>query len=194
MFSDASIRRVANEVERLRCAIQSTFAVRHKGRAEHEAWHRACTEFHSFEHDLFNLWDPAVLLEIRQASGVWRNTALLFLEVDPWFFRSGYLKEKLCHVLKQASLTPREAQRVQEILLYAVTTRFRREFRSYSRLACLVWDKPFLDRLHQLTCAAETRTRVQARWMLEQITQYRKIRPDKRSSLARTQKNSEISK
>jgi hypothetical protein len=194
MFSDASIRRVGHEVERLHRAVQSTFAVRRKGPKEQEAYERACSEFYSFGHDLFKLWDPAVLLEIRQTSGVWRNTALLFLEVDPWFFRSGYLKEKLCHVLKQASLTPREKQRVQEILLYAVTTRFRREFRFYSRLACQVWDKPFLNRLHQLACAAEARTRVQARWMLEQITQYRKIHPEKRSSLARTQKNSEISK
>jgi hypothetical protein len=194
MFSDASIRRVANEVERLHCAIQSTFAARHKGRAEHEAWKLACSEFHSFEHDLFKLWDPAVLLEIRQTPGAWRNTALLFLEVDPWFFRAGYLKEKLCHVLKQASLTPREAQRVQEILLYAVTTRFRREFRFYSRLACKVWDKPFLNRLHQLACAAEARTRVQARWMLEQIPQYRKIHPGQKVFACADSKNSEISK
>jgi hypothetical protein len=192
MFSDASIRRLGHEVEGLLRAVQSTFAERRKGRKEQEAYERACSEFYSLGHDL--LWDSAVLLEIRRTSGVWRDTALLFLEVDPWFLGSGFRKEKLCHVLKQASLTPRESRRVQEILLYAVTTRFRREFRSYSRLACQVWDQPFLNRLHQLACAAEARTRVQARWMLEQIIQCRKIHPGQKVFACADSKNSEISK
>jgi hypothetical protein len=175
MFSEPSIRRVASEVERLRLAVHSTFAVRHKGRREQEAWERACVAFHGYDNELYKLWDPVVWRDIRGQSGAWRNAALCFLEVDPWFFRAGYLKEKLCHALKQAQLTPREKQRVQGVLLHAVRQRFRREFRSYCRLAGHVSDDRWLQDLSLLADGDDKGARIRARWMLSQIAQYQKI-------------------
>ncbi len=175
MFSEPFIRRVACEIHRLHLAVHSTFASRHKGRRELEAWERACAAFHGYDNELLRLWDPVVLHEIRGQSGAWRNAALCFLEVDPWFFRAGYLKEKLCHLLKQAQLTPREKQRIQGVLLHVTRGRFRREFRSYCRLAGHVCDDRLLQDLSVLADGPDKEGRIHARWMLAQIAQHQRI-------------------
>jgi hypothetical protein len=52
---------------------------------------------------MFDLWKPEVLRQVRVA-GAAREAALVFLEADPWFFRSGYLKERLLRAIKGAQL------------------------------------------------------------------------------------------
>lgn len=179
MFSEAVIRRVSHEIEKLHAQVHATFALRGRGPAERQAWEGACRAFHSYNHDLLLLWSPEVLRQIQDQSGEWRNTALNFLEVDPWFFRAGYLKEKLCQALKRAQLTHREAERIRGILLSVLKSRFRREYRSYCRLAGSVYNDQFLNELKTLTDGDDIKVQIRARWMLTQITQYQQMHPDR---------------
>jgi hypothetical protein len=80
------------------------------------------------------------------------ETAIAFLEADPWFFRSGYEKQKIIQHLKRSPLTERQRTRLARVVLAAIDghaggvpeKRDRIEFRHYGRLACGIWSD-FLD-------------------------------------------------
>lgn len=87
------------------------------------------------------------------------DTAIAFLEADPWFFRSGYEKQNLIRHLKRAQLTEAQRMRLARVVLAAIDGHaggvpghaggvrekgHRGEFRHFGRLACGVWSD-FLD-------------------------------------------------
>jgi hypothetical protein len=80
------------------------------------------------------------------------ETAIVFLEADPWFFRSGYEKQKIIQHLKRSPLTEAQRMRLARVVLAVIDGhaggvpegRDRIEFRHYGRLACGVWSD-FLD-------------------------------------------------
>ncbi|MTD93504.1 hypothetical protein GIW81_04045 [Hyphomicrobium sp. xq] len=80
------------------------------------------------------------------------ETGIAFLEADPWFFRSGYEKQKIIRHLKRAPLTQAQRQRLARVVLAAIDghaagvpeNRDRVEFRHFGRLACAIWSD-FLD-------------------------------------------------
>ena len=61
--------------------------------------------------------------------------AVVYIEADPWVFRSGYFKDRLLPRLRRAALTGTQRARLRLALLAVVDGRERREFRRYSRLA-----------------------------------------------------------
>src|SRR5262245_3685386 len=64
--------------------------------------------------------------------------AICFLEVDPWFHRSGYIKERFLHWLKRCPLTAEQQERLARCALRSVDGGSRRVFHYYARLAgCL---------------------------------------------------------
>ncbi len=72
------------------------------------------------------------------------EAAIAFLEADPWFFRSGYEKQKIIQHLKRSRLTEPQRLRLARVVLQAIDSRDRIEFRHYGRLACGIWSD-FLD-------------------------------------------------
>lgn len=72
------------------------------------------------------------------------ETAIAFLEADPWFFRSGYEKQRLIRHLKRARLSDVQRDRLGRVVLAVIDGRDREGFRHYCRLACGVWS-PMLD-------------------------------------------------
>jgi hypothetical protein len=113
-------------------------------------------------------WDAYDALKRGDPSGA--EEAIAFLEADPWFFRSGYTKEKLLLRLTRLELTPRQAQRLRHVVLAAVDFRDRREFRRFSRLARKV-DSPDLraalrERLHSPDEGVQRR----AQWVLQGLS------------------------
>ena len=106
------IRENADEIVRLRARADAMYAQR----ATHgdEAWRDACDEFHArydalafpggYDTDLFRRLDAGE-----------RNTVeavLCFLEVRPYFFRSGYMWKEL---LRRAKRVPLDAQRAERL-------------------------------------------------------------------------------
>ena len=112
-----------------------TLPHRSKDEPRRREWQEACDAFHAYRRSAFELERPDVLQKVRLGIESWRSEALLFLEVDPWFFRSGYLKQRLLRALKGAALNPAEIERLNGIFLRVIDSRDRREFKEYCRLA-----------------------------------------------------------
>lgn len=63
------------------------------------------------------------------------ETAVAFLEADPFFFRSGYIKQKLLRWVRGYQLTPEYIARLQHVILTVVDSHYCREFGEYRKLA-----------------------------------------------------------
>ena len=100
------------------------------------------------------------------ASDVDAADILNFLEADPVFFRSGYMKETLLTEIKKRTLDQGEVERLQEIILSVVRKPDRREFRRYCRVAAALEDKRFSEQLRALEADEDADVRRRANWVL----------------------------
>ena len=121
----------------------------------------------SFFYQLMKRW---FLDQVIAENGDERETAITFLEVDPWCNHSGYLKEKLIRALKQAELDACQQDRLRRGLRM-VEERPRREFRDYCRLAVRIADADFYAQLQVLTNDWVSMIKQRARWMADYIDQ-----------------------
>ena len=124
---------------------------------------------------------PADLRLVEQghvpASQVDTANILDFLEADPVFFGSGYMKEELLGALKKRPFQPNEVQRLQAIILNVVRKADRREFRRYCRVATKVDDEPFRQELKALEIADDLDIRRRADWVLAALRKANRCDP-----------------
>jgi len=124
-----------------------------------EAFRAACSRV--YPEDL-ELVEQGVL----PASKVDTNHILDFLEADPVFFRSGYMKEMLLGALKKRCLDSHDTRRLQAIITNVVRDADRREFRRYCRVATTVDDQFLRQELNALARADDADVRRRAEWVL----------------------------
>lgn len=99
-----------NKINQKHLLIKKTFEHRD---IDPEAWSQATKDFHStydqlafpggLEHALKNLKnkDPGTI-----------EIAIIYLEVDPYYFRSGYIKTKVIRLLKHVELPSKVAEKI----------------------------------------------------------------------------------
>lgn len=92
---------------------------------------------------------------------------LSFLELNLWFFGSGYLKADIMRVLKRTKLDDAQIKRVRLIILDAIKQHYRREFRYYCRLAQKVDCIEFRAELDKLLNHEDKDISRRASWVLE---------------------------
>ena len=118
----------AKEIARLKARIDETFQHRGESQELRAAWERACADFHS-RFDLLAFPGGyenagARILDGDQAA---IESALQFLEMRPYFFRSGYMRTALMRRLKRAVLTAPQAARLKEqVAARKMATKHRR--------------------------------------------------------------------
>jgi hypothetical protein len=104
--------RNGEEIRRLDKRIHETYLAKTKGTGTTEAWSQACAEFHARYDGLAfpGGYDSAVE---RMANGDPEaiEAALCFVEVRPYFFRSGYMFKILLRKLKRAPLSEKQSRR-----------------------------------------------------------------------------------
>ena len=103
----------------------------------------------------------------KRASEIDTADMLDFLEADPIFYRSGYMKQKLLRALKRRNLDHYEVERLQRIILAVVQKDdHRREFLHYCRAASNVDDAHFRAELSALEQSEEFHVSQRANWVL----------------------------
>jgi hypothetical protein len=144
----------------------------HRGQPGPESlWHAAAKACHDAVAAAYlpGFWDSYDGLRACDSAGL--EPAVAFLEADPWFFRSGYIKGYLIGYIKRVDLPPEFVPRLRRVVLAAVDGCDHREFRSYCRLARKVDAPELRAALVERLTSADPRTRRHARWVLDACEQ-----------------------
>ena len=108
----------AAEIKTLHGRIHQTLRHRYKSSEQTERWETACKEFHA-RYDKLAFPGGYSIAKARIASGDADaiETALCFVELRPYFFRSGYMFKAFLPMLKRATLTPTQRERFATVML-----------------------------------------------------------------------------
>ncbi|MCK6470276.1 MAG: hypothetical protein L6R28_00905 [Planctomycetes bacterium] len=111
------IEKNAEECRQLHRRIHDTFKHRDEDSEKRDEWGRACSEFHAHYNTLaFPGGYEGAFERIVKGDPYAMEAALCFVEVRPYFFRSGYMFKALLPKLKKAPLNPDQAKRLQTVL------------------------------------------------------------------------------
>ncbi len=113
------------------------------------------------------------LKRLRQNDSSALKDVIAFLEADPMFYATGYLKEDLARWIKPEMLTPQDASRLRRVVLSIVDRRNHRDFRAFCRLARKVDAPELRDALTHRVTHGTFDVRRRARWVLEALEQPR---------------------
>lgn len=175
MIDERLIRETEAEVNRLEATFKLAASHRHESASAKERWVRACDAFHRYESPLWELWTLEAQRDIVHQGGYWRAVAVLYLRVSPRFFRSGYLRDMVCHRLKQASLESSERSQIRGALLDGLNRRPPTGRFAYDcRLAARVADDEFLRALTTALHGGDPWLKGRVNRMLQHATSIRK--------------------
>lgn len=150
---------------RLHKNVHVTFGNRDK---DIESWHKACVEFHSHESAITSMINR-VYDEKKFSDQELVEFAISFLEIDPMYFRSGYIKETILTKLKRSILKKNQRDRVINILIDAVRNRGYREYRYYCRVAKVMNSQFLINTLTGILASEPLSKRSRAKMMLDYI-------------------------
>ena len=160
----------AAKLRELHQAVQSTAIKRDKSSEQRRLWEEATQRFHD-QYDLLafpgGLEHQMKCLQERDGDAI--ELAVSFLEADPWFFRSGYIKEDLIKSIKKASLSESQRDRLRNVLLARVNSGSGREYRDYCKLAPYLMTNEFREQLLAKVRSQDEKISQRARWMLEAL-------------------------
>ena len=120
----------AVEINRLHCRIQEAVTRRGESEELRQEWSRACQEFHTKYNKLCipGGWDDGFLDRIVAGDPSTIEIALCFLEVRPYFFRSGYHWKTILQKCRRAPMSGEQAERFARLLdKYAQWKMLRRQ-------------------------------------------------------------------
>ena len=130
----------------LHAEVHRTFLQRDRDAESRLDWERACDAFHSYGSRMDSYIERACK-QSRYSDRKLLEFVVCFLEVDPWFFRSGYLKQIFLTRLKRSDLDEATQGRLRRVLLDIVDRRGTREFKHYCRLAAVIADESLVSAL-----------------------------------------------
>jgi hypothetical protein len=139
-------------------------------RHSRDAWSQACHDFHTYKSRL----DPHLrraFQDRRYADNELIEFVVCFLEVDPYFFRSGYIKQDLLTRIKRTDLGELMKRRLRGVLIDAVNHRGTREFKYYGRPAAAIADEGLRAQLDAIASSDPSARTSRARLMLARIRQ-----------------------
>lgn len=161
-----TIRENGEKLRQLNGRIYETYSARDRSTADRKRWEAACAEFHAaFRKLMFpggeQCWDRFLNGDSSEI-----ESAVAFLEEDPYFFRSGYMKEYIWSRLKRANLTSKQRRRVEQAALRYLEKRLRREFWSMARYVRQCGSDCFWRSVEELAGSGQCKESLKARWLL----------------------------
>ena len=119
-----------SKITQLRLRILETCAFRDEGPREMAEWRQACSEFHEHYQELAfpgGVFDARDRMRAGDEQSI--EYAIAFLEVRPYFFRSGYMYQEYMRVLRNCPLSDSQRRRYDEIRArYQIYRETRRRF------------------------------------------------------------------
>ena len=106
----------AGTLRELHKAIHTNFAVRHESKKNWQAWKHACAKFHASYDALAFPGGLERAFELLEASDLAvAEIAVLYCEIRPYYFRSGYHRTKFVRMLRRVTLPRQLAIRIDRV-------------------------------------------------------------------------------
>jgi hypothetical protein len=127
-----------------------------------------------FSQAYFYLYSPGFWMDVgslRSGDPTRLETAVVFLEANPWCFHSGYVKARLLRYLKKRSLPVPEpyAERLRRVITTVVDNQGGWEFKWYCRLARKLQTPEFHQQLAERTDHPDPKVRRRAKYLLDYL-------------------------
>ena len=161
-----SIRRSAVEIERLRGRVHELVVFRSRSPADRDAWAAACAQFHKAFEELSFPGGNAQWQGFVEGEAASFEVAVAFVEVDPQFFRSGYMKQYIWNRLKRASLTTDQERRLEDLALQYLSKPIRREFWHMVRYVRIRGSESFWKTISMLAAGSDVSLSTRAQWLM----------------------------
>jgi hypothetical protein len=100
--------------------------------------------------------------------------AIRFLEADPWFFRSGYIKEEIIRRLKHAPLTTAQRASLRAVVIRSVVVERTGLPRRLATLAPVVDSPEFRKEIETVAESSDRRIQLRAKQVLHNLRSARK--------------------
>ncbi|HWB13799.1 MAG TPA: hypothetical protein VG826_31525 [Pirellulales bacterium] len=148
----AQISENAARLQAMYAEIERTFSAEPHG-ASHAA---ACAAFHgAFDSLAFPGGLEHFRRRLKRLEPAAIEEAIEFLEADPWFNCSGYVKEEIVRRLKQAVLTDRQRNRLAGVVRRSLSAGTRRIARHLAKLAPVVNSPSFRKGVESLASSSD---------------------------------------
>ena len=160
------IRANSATIRELYARIGETYANRDLSPPDREAWSRACAEFHT-RYELLSYPGGTERREALMArDSAELETAISFLEEDPFHFRSGYMKEAIWNKLKSSQLAAKQLRRLEAAAKGHLYRQIRRDFWYMVRFVRLRGSQEFWSDVNTLASQDSGSPGLKAWWML----------------------------
>jgi hypothetical protein len=136
-FTVEAIRQRARVLKQNDVELDKAANSRDWGERYYLEWQEAAERFHAAVAAMYpgELEDATAAMADTPASVQAVETVIVFLEADPWCFRSGYMKQEILRKLRRQPLTPEQRERLADALLRYVDAGDRRELLEACKLA-----------------------------------------------------------
>jgi hypothetical protein len=164
--SRAEIVSAAEQLRSLHQSLLDTHARSSLSRQAREEWSNACMKFHEEYSNLFYPGGDERFDAFLRGDSAEIETAIMFLEVDPYFFRSGYLKQIVWDRLKQFELSSPQRTQLEAVAIAYLQKRIRLEFWHMVRYVRRHGSEEFWQKVTELGASSIPSVRLKANWML----------------------------
>ena len=133
-----AIRKLEQDSRALLDEIHRTFRLRRESAHKFRDWERATERFHTRRSELDHLIEKCWPSSGAVVEPHLREFMFDYIEVDPQFYRSGYIMEKVLQRIKRLPLMAEEKAKVQALLLNRIRNKAQRNFRQICRLIPII--------------------------------------------------------
>jgi len=142
-LTSIAIAKHASVSAHLHTEVYRTYELRESGQKGYSEWSSACSAYHSHTSPLDIFWTKHFTKAVRNGNRPAIENLITFLQVDPIYNNSGYLKERLLRLIKNAPRSKSDDRRLLGVIWNRACGPDRREFKHYCRLATKITTPDF---------------------------------------------------